>query len=69
MDIKFSPTWDKLGNTAIKLKRYVKGAIISDAKPDVDRTEVYSIKMQILNVKLLDTILLAGNIYIQQYRI
>ena len=63
VDIKFSPTWDKLGNTAIKLKRYVKGAIISDAKPDVDRTEVYSIKMQILNVKLLDTILLAGNIY------
>ena len=63
VDIKFSPTWDKLGNTATKLKRYVKGAIISDAKPDVDRTEVYSIKMQILNVKLLDTILLAGNIY------
>jgi len=63
VDIKFSPTWDKLGNTATKLKLYVKGAIISDAKPDVDRTEVYSIKMQILNVKLLDTILLAGNIY------
>ena len=63
VDIKFSPTWDKLGNTATKLKRYVKGAIISDAKPDVDRTEVDAIKMQILNVKLLDTILLAGNIY------
>ena len=63
VDIKFSPTWDKLGNTAIKLKRYVNEKTISDAKPDVDRTEVYSIKMQILNVKLLDTILLAGNIY------
>ena len=63
VDIKFSPTWDKLGNAAVKLKRYVNEKIISDAKPDVDRTEVYSIKMQILNVKLLDTILLAGNIY------
>ena len=62
-DIKFSPTWDKLGNTAAKLKRYVNEKILSDAKPDVDRTEVDAIKIQILNVKLLDTILLAGNIY------
>ena len=45
------------------MKRYVNEKTISDAKPDVDRTEVYAIKMQILNVKLLDTILLAGNIY------
>ena len=63
VDTKFSPTWDKLGNVAAKLKRYVNEKTIYDAKPDVDRTEVYSIKMQILNVKLLDTILLAGNIY------
>nr|WP_315052300.1 DUF4280 domain-containing protein [uncultured Lachnoanaerobaculum sp.] len=63
VDIKFPPTWDKLGNTAAKLKRYVNEKILSDAKPDVDRTEVDAIKMQILNVKLLDTILLAGNIY------
>ena len=63
VDIKFPPTWDKLGNTAAKLKRYVNEKIFSDAKPDVDRTEVDAIKMQILNVKLLDTILLAGNIY------
>ena len=45
------------------MKRYVNEKIFSDAKPDVDRTEVDAIKMQILNVKLLDTILLAGNIY------
>ena len=63
VDIKFSPTWDELGNTAAKLKRYVNEKTISDAKPDVDRTEVDAIKMQILNVKLLDTILPAGNIY------
>ncbi|EJZ69174.1 DUF4280 domain-containing protein [Lachnoanaerobaculum sp. OBRC5-5] len=63
VDIKFPPTWDKLGNTAAKLKRYVNEKILSDAKPDVDRTEVDAIKIQILNVKLLDTILLAGNIY------
>ena len=63
VDIKFPPTWDKLGNTAAKLKRYVNEKIFSNAKPDVDRTEVDAIKMQILNVKLLDTILLAGNIY------